>query len=93
MSAVTLDRSDDAVLGRLIERSRLLIALSDEIPTETKLQTQPLLKQLEQLLESPDGARDVDRIRATHAMLVDELADFADLDALLSAMTNFLPER
>ena len=93
MSDVSNDRSDDAVLGRLIERSRLLIALSDEIPTETKLQTQPLLKQLEQLLGPPEGSRDVGRIHATHAMLVDELADFADLDALLSAMTNFLPPR
>jgi hypothetical protein len=83
------ERTDDEMVLKLIERSRLLIALSEEIPTETKLQTQPLLKQLEQLLASDD--RDVDRIQATHALLQRELADFADLDALLGAMENFLP--
>ena len=83
------ERSDDEMLAKLIERSRLLIALSDEIPTDTKLQTQPLLKQLEQLLADPD--RDLGRITATHALLVRELAEFADLDALLGAMENFLP--
>ena len=41
------ERSDAEILAGLIERSRLLIALSDEIPVETKLETQPLLKQLE----------------------------------------------
>ena len=84
-----VERSDEYIIGRLIERSRLLIALSDEIPTETKLQTQPLLKQLEQLLAADD--RDVARIEATHALLKRELAEFADLDALLGAMENFLP--
>ena len=83
------ERSDEFILGRLIERSRLLIALSEEIPVETKLQTQPLLKQLEQVLATGD----VDRIYATHAMLCRELQDDADLDALLSAMTTFLPQR
>ncbi len=84
-------RTDDEMMLKLIERSRLLIALSDEIPTETKLQTQPLLKQLEQLLAADD--RDFDRIHATHALLQRELAEFADLDALLGAMENFLPGR
>jgi hypothetical protein len=84
-----VERTDDEMALKLIERSRLLIALSEEIPTETKLQTQPLLKQLEQLLGAED--RDVSRIQATHALLCRELADFADLDALLGAMDNFLP--
>jgi hypothetical protein len=85
------ERSDDYILGRLIERSRLLIALSEEIPTETKLQTQPLLKQLEQLLAVEPETFDLVRIHATHATLCTELHDYADLDALLSAMETFLP--
>lgn len=85
------ERTDGEILAGLIERSRLLIALSDEIPVDTKLQTQPLLKQLEQLLDAPDDALDVERIQATHAILQVELAEFADLDALLGAMTHFLP--
>ena len=86
---MSVERSDDEMALKLIERSRLLIALSEEIPTETKLQTQPLLKQLEQLLADDD--RDVARIQSTHALLVRELQEFADLDALLGAMENFLP--
>jgi hypothetical protein len=83
------ERSDREILAGLIERSRLLIALSDEIPVETKLQTQPLLKQMEELLadDEPDRAR----VRGTHALLVRELTEFADLGALLSAMNHFLP--
>jgi len=88
---VSVERTDDEILVRLIERSRLLIAIEDEIPVETKLQTQPLLKQLQQLLAVDDGTRDVERIRATHSLLYAELAEYADLEALLSAMQNFLP--
>jgi hypothetical protein len=89
VSPPATERTDDEMVLKLIERSRLLIALSEEIPTETKLQTQPLLKQLEQLLAFED--RDVGRIHATHALLCRELQEFADLDALLGAMENFLP--
>jgi hypothetical protein len=85
------EHSDEYILGRLIERSRLLIALSEEIPVETKLQTQPLLKQLEQLLAAAPEERDGERIHATHALLCRELEPFADLDALLTAMRTFLP--
>ena len=84
------ERSDGEILGGLIERSRLLIALSDDIPVSTKLETQPLLKQLEQLVDV-SGDHDVERIEGTHALLCDALAEFADLDALLSAMRHFLP--
>lgn len=83
------ERSDVEMLGRLIERSRLLIALSEEIPVETKLETQPMLKQLEALLAAADI--DAARVRATHAFLVRELAEFPDLEALLGAMEHFLP--
>jgi hypothetical protein len=85
------ERSDEYIVGRLIERSRLLIALSDEIPIETKLETQPLLKQLEQALAVPAEEHDEARIRGTYAALYDELADFADIEALLSALKNFVP--
>ena len=86
-----VERSDEYIIGRLIERSRLLIALSEEIPVETKLQTQPLLKQLEQALAVPLEEQDEDRIRGTYAALYNDLADFADLEALLSALKNFVP--
>jgi len=86
-----VERSDEYIIGRLIERSRLLIALSEEIPVETKLQTQPLLKQLEQQLAVPPAEQDEARVRATYAALYGELADYADLEALLGALKNFVP--
>ena len=86
-----VERSDGYIAGRLIERSRLLIALSEEIPVETKLETQPLLKQLEQALALPPEEQDTDRIRGTYAALYDELADYADIEALLSALRTFVP--
>jgi hypothetical protein len=85
-----VERSDEYIIGRLIERSRLLIAVSEDIPVETKLQTQPLLKELEQALAVPAPEQDAHRIRATYAALYDELADHADLEALLSALRNFV---
>jgi len=86
-----VERSDEYIIGRLIERSRLLIALSDEIPVETKLQTQPLLKQLEQALSVRREEQDEERVRGTYALLYGELAEYADLEALLSALKNFVP--
>ena len=86
-----VERSDEYIIGRLIERSRLLIAISDEIPVETKLQTQPLLKQLEQALGVPPAEQDTGRVRATWAALYADLRDYADLEALLSALKNFVP--
>ena len=83
------ERSDTEMLERLIERSRLLIALSEDIPVATKLETQPLLKQLEGLIADDDP--DTSRVYATHALLVRELAEDPDLTALLTAMENFLP--
>jgi len=86
-----VERSDEYIVGRLIERSRLLIAVSDEIPIAVKLETQPLLKQLEQALAVPVAEQDTDRIRGTYAALYDELADYADVEALLSALRTFVP--
>ena len=62
-----VERSDEYIIGRLIERSRLLIALSDEIPVETKLQTQPLLKQLEQAFPEEVHGGVVEILLARHA--------------------------
>jgi len=88
---VSVERTDDEMVLKLIERSRLLIALSEEIPVETKLQTQPLLKQLEQALGVPPAEQDTGRVRATWAALYADLRDYADLEALLSALKNFVP--
>jgi hypothetical protein len=82
-------RTDTERVLKLIERTRLLIALDEEIPTETKLDTQPMLKMLEAaLVASP-----VDRPRASglYSALYVQLQPYPDLEALLSAMRVFAP--
>ena len=86
-----VERSDAYIIGRLIERSRLLIAISEEIPVETKLETQPLLKEFEQMLAVPPAEQNEERVRSTYALLYTQLAEYADLEALLGALKNFVP--
>ena len=52
------EHSDAYIVGRLIERVRLLIAISDEIPVETKLQTQGVLKMLQAEVAGPEEEHD-----------------------------------
>jgi hypothetical protein len=83
-------RSDEERVLKLIERTRLLIAIDDEMPTEIKLNTQPLLKMLEAAIVGNDAA---DRQRASgyYSALYADLQPYPDLEALLSAMRVFLP--
>ncbi len=84
-------RSDPAIVGRLIERIRLLIALSDDIPVETKLNTQPLLKMFQASVEAAAEDSDHERSAARYyAQLCDDLEEYPDLNALLSALKVFL---
>ena len=82
-------RTDVERVLKLIERARLLIALDDEIPTETKLNTQPMLK----MLESTISIDSVDEPRAAgyYSALYADLQPYPDIEALLSAMRVFLP--
>jgi hypothetical protein len=86
------ERSDDYYVERLIGRIRLLIATSDEIPVETKLETQPMLKEFEANVRADADQRDPERARAQYAFLCDKLEEHANLQALLGALRNFIPE-
>jgi hypothetical protein len=85
------ERSDEYIIGRLIERIRLLIATSDEIPIDSKLQTQPMLKEFQAALSVPPDDQDRDRVRGQYAFLYRELESQPDLEALLFALRNFIP--
>jgi len=86
-----VERSDEFIIGRLIERIRLLIATSDEIPIDVKLQTQPMLKDFQHALAVPAGEQDQERIQGQYGFLCRELDAYPDLEALLSALRNFIP--
>jgi len=85
------ERSDAYIISRLIHQTRLLIATDDTMPTETKLQTQPVLKELETALVVDEDEQDQKEIRGNYYFLYDQLAAYPDLEALLSAMKNFVP--
>jgi hypothetical protein len=84
------EHSDAHIIGRLIERTRLLIALSDDIPTETKLQTQGVLKQFEAAALLPAEDQDQEQVQGYYDFLYTQLSPYADLEALLYAMRNFI---
>ena len=82
--------SDEERVLKLIERARLLIAIDDEMPTDIKLNTQPMLKMLEAAVASGDPS-DQERASGYYSALYTELAPYPDIEALLSAMRVFLP--
>jgi hypothetical protein len=84
------ERSDAYIIGRLIHQTRLLIATDDTIPTEIKLQTQPVLKEFEAALAVDEDEQDQKEIRGHYYFLCDQLSAYPDPDALLSAMKNFI---
>lgn len=82
--------SDAYIVGRLVYQTRLLIATDDTIPIETKLQTQAMLKEFEAAVSVDEEEQDEDEVRSQYYFLYDELQSYADLEALLSAMKNFI---
>jgi len=84
------EHSDAYIIGRLIKQTRLLIATNDEIPTETKLQTQAMLKEFEAAVSVDEDEQDQDEICSQYDFLYDQLSAYPDLEALLSAMRNFI---
>ena len=86
-----VERSDEYIIGRLIDRIRLLIATSEEIPINTKLETQPMLKEFQASVSVAPADQDRDRATSQYAFLYRELEEYPDLEALLYALKNFLP--
>ena len=81
--------TDEQRVLKLIERARLLIALDDDMPVETKLNTQPMLKMLE--AEIAGGHVDEQHASGYYSALYVELQPYPDIEALLSAMRVFAP--
>ncbi|MEW6297131.1 MAG: hypothetical protein AB1671_05245 [Thermodesulfobacteriota bacterium] len=85
------EHSDAYIIGRLIKQTRLLIAMDDTIPMETKLQTQAMLKEFEAAVAVDEDEQDQEEVRGQYYFLYDHLSAYPDIEALLSAMRNFIP--
>jgi hypothetical protein len=90
MEAFMPEHSDAYIIGRLIKQTRLLIATDDTIPVETKLQTQAMLKEFETVVSVDEDEQDEEEVRSQYYFLYDHLSEYADLEALLFAMRNFI---
>lgn len=85
------ERPDEYYVERLLTRVKLVIATDDDIPVETKLETQPMLKELLRTLSVPPDQQDRERAIGQHQFLLDALDDFPNCTALLTALRNFVP--
>jgi hypothetical protein len=87
---VSEERSDEYYVERLLGRVRLVIATDDDIPIEVKLETQPMLKELEATLSFPPDQQDRARAQGQYGFLCDALEDHPNCTALLAALRNFV---
>jgi hypothetical protein len=85
------DRSDFAVMNRMIDHIRLLIAVDDDtIAVKKKLEVQAILKDFQMLLSEPLESQQRGRIKGYYEILVRELGEEADVAALLSSLKNYV---
>jgi len=85
------DRSDFAVMNRMIDHIRLLIAVDDEqIPVKKKLDVQAILKEFQALLAVPEEQQAQARIRGYYQLLCRELSEHGDVEALLKSLRNYI---
>jgi hypothetical protein len=76
---------------KLADRVRLLVAIADDVPVETKLNVQGVLKMFEATVASVTNTDDEQRAAGYYQLLYQDLESYADLEALLSAMRVFAP--
>jgi hypothetical protein len=88
---MTKDRSDFAVMNRMIDHIRLLIAVDDEqITVKEKLDVQATLRDYQALLALPEEQQNRGRIRGYYDLLCRELSEHGDVDALLKSLRNYI---
>lgn len=86
------DRSDFAVMNRMIDRIRLLIAVDDEtLSVKKKLEVQAVLKDFQSMLAADPEVQERRRIKGYYDLMCRELADQPDVTALLASLKNYVP--
>ena len=85
------EKPDEYYVGRLLGRLKLVIATDDEIPIETKLDTQAMIKEFSRHLMAPPEDQDVGVLLSQHDYLLDALDEYPNCESLLIALRNFAP--
>ena len=83
-------RSDAEMVDRLLERCKLVVAVSEEISVESKLEIQPMLRELQRALALPEAEQNRERVLAYHGAVLELCEDYADVTALMTAVGNFV---
>ncbi|MFT4571324.1 MAG: hypothetical protein ACI8TX_001605 [Hyphomicrobiaceae bacterium] len=78
------------MVGRLLERLKLVVAVSEEIPVEAKLHLQPMIQDMTSILSAPEAEQDQARVGGYYHSLLETSEDDPDVVALLSAVRNFV---
>lgn len=87
---MSAQRSDAEMLQRLLEQCKLVVAVSEEISVEIKLEVQPMLCELQQALALPEPEQNRERILAYHRAVLELCEEHLDVTALMGAVGNFV---
>lgn len=83
-------KTDAEMIASLLERLKLVVAVSDDVAIENKLQIQPMLKDLAGMLALPEAEQDHSRVGAYFGSLLDASEEDPNAMALLGAVRNFV---
>ena len=81
---------DSEMAAKILERLKLVVAMSDDIPTEAKLEIQPLLREIGGALSLPVPEQDSGRVIAYVEAVVTHSDEDPDVAALVGALRNFV---
>ena len=85
------EKPDAYYVGRLLGRLKLVIATDDEIPIETKLDTQAMIKEFSRHLMVEPSDQDIGILQSQYDHLMDSLDEYPNCESLLLALRNFAP--
>ncbi len=85
------EKPDAYYVGRLLGRLKLVIATDDEIPIETKLDTQAMIKEFSRHLMAEPSDQDIGILQSQYDHLMDSLDEYPNCESLLLALRNFAP--
>ncbi|HYC54513.1 MAG TPA: hypothetical protein VEL28_06225 [Candidatus Binatia bacterium] len=83
--------TDGEMAAKLITRLKLVVAVSEDMPIESKLEIQPMLREVEGHLSLPIESQDTVRVRAYYDAMLEVSDSDPNVEALLKALRNFVP--
>jgi len=83
-------RTDSEMVAHLLDRLKLVVALSEDIAIEAKLHIQPMLADMADILTLPEPEQERARVGAYYDSVVEAASDDPNAEALLGAVREFV---